>query len=44
LFSWSTSARKLNESEIYLLKGTVKEHIIKDGEKLTVLTRCLEVK
>lgn len=41
-YMWKTSARKLNEGEIYLLKGTIKEHSKIEGIKYTVLTRCRE--
>lgn len=41
-FRWTTAARKLEEGEIYNLKGTIKEHLQLDGIKYTVLTRCRE--
>ena len=41
-YLWKTSARKLDEEEIYHLKGTIKEHLIIEGIKYTILTRCRE--
>jgi hypothetical protein len=41
-FLWKTSARKLEEGEIYHLKGTIKEHSKLEGIAYTVLTRCRE--
>lgn len=42
-FLWKTSAKKLDKDEIYHLKGSIKEHLIIDGVKTTILTRCREV-
>ena len=42
-YLWKTSAKKLDKDEIYRLKGSIKEHLIIDGVKTTILTRCREV-
>ena len=41
-YIWKTSARKLLVGEIYCLKGTIKEHLMFEGIRHTVLTRCRE--
>jgi len=40
VYIWSTASKKLNENQVYKLKGTVKEHKEYHDVKQTVLTRC----
>lgn len=40
IYIWSTSTKKLEKNEIYMVKGTIKEHKEYRGVKQTVLTRC----
>ena len=43
LYSWVTSAKNWAVGTHHIIRGTVKEHKIVKGEKITVLTRCIEV-
>ena len=40
VYTWSTSARALEEGERYHIRGTVKDHTTFRNNKQTVLTRC----
>lgn len=40
-FTWTTTARKLEEGHIYCIAGTVKDHKIYRGHKQTQLSRCV---
>lgn len=39
-FVWFSSAHKLPENQDVVLKGTIKEHKVRDGVEQTILTRC----
>lgn len=43
LFSWLTSAKQWSVGTQHNIRGTVKEHKVVKGERITVLTRCVEV-
>lgn len=43
-YVWKTSARRLEETKTYHLRGTVKEHKTFRNIKQTILTRCILVK
>lgn len=40
IYSWSTSAKQLEEEKEYHIVGTVKEHKVYKGNQQTILTRC----
>jgi hypothetical protein len=43
-YIWTTSSKSWSAGEIKHIKGTVKEHSTFRNSKITVLTRCMEVK
>lgn len=43
-YKWFTSPRQFQKGETKKMRGTVKSHIIENNDKITVLTRCMEVK
>ena len=44
LYLWTTSSKSWEEHTFHNIKGTVKEHKKYHGDRITVLTRCQEVK
>jgi hypothetical protein len=42
LFFWKTQARNWGEGTTHRVRATVKENTLIDGQKITVLTRCIE--
>lgn len=43
LFLWTTSSKHWEVGEFKNIKGTIKEHKIYHGDRITVLTRCVEI-
>jgi hypothetical protein len=39
-FTWSTTAKRLEEGHMYYMAGTIKDHTTYKAVKQTVLTRC----